>query len=185
MRVFILSTGRCGSVTFSKACVHLTNYTSGHESRAARVGEHRFEYQDRHIEADNRLSWFLGGLGRRFDPQHTLYVHLTRDSEQVARSFLARWDSPYPASMIRAFGQGIVTHRGWPEEERLDVCRFYVRTVNDNIAQFMRHQPLTMSVRLEAVRDDFPRFLDRIDAEGDLTAARAEWSTRHNASPRP
>lgn len=182
-RVFVLSTGRCGSTTFIRACDHLTNYTSGHETRAARVGDARFDYPERHIESDNRLSWMLGDLGRRFDPEQTLYVHLTRDREEVAQSFLKRFDSPYRAGIITAFSHAIVMHpKDWPAGKQIDLCRFYVDVVTNNIETFLEHQPHTLDVRLETADVDFPRFLSTIGAEGDLEAAQGEWGVRHNAS---
>lgn len=182
MRVFVLSTGRCGSTTFHRACSHLTNFTSGHESRQGRHGADRFSYPDDHVESDNRLSWLLGSLGARFDPDETVYVHLTRDREQVAQSFLRRWDSTYRAGIITAFAHGILQRREWPEEDRLDVCRTYVDVVNDNIRGFLRTQPRSIPVRLERVSDDFARFLEVIGGQGDLAAASAEWGVAHNAS---
>lgn len=89
MRVFVLTTGRSGSVTFARSCSHITNYSSAHESRAAEYGAARFDYADQHIEIDNRLSWFLGGLEERFPEAR--YVHLRRDPAADARSFAARW----------------------------------------------------------------------------------------------
>ncbi len=62
MNVFVLGTGRCGTTTFMKACRHVTNCTSGHETRVNHVGPERLSYPSNHIEADNRLSWFLGRL---------------------------------------------------------------------------------------------------------------------------
>jgi hypothetical protein len=35
MRVFVLNTGRCGSLTFTRACqASISNYTAAHESRS-------------------------------------------------------------------------------------------------------------------------------------------------------
>ena len=53
----------------------MTNFTAGHETRTNRLGAARLDYPDRHIEADNRLSFFLGKLNARWgDDAH--YVHL-------------------------------------------------------------------------------------------------------------
>ena len=169
-------------MSFSEACSHLTNFTAGHETRSARIGPGRFEFPPNHIEVDNRLSWQLGGLGARWDSEDVLYVHLQRDREAVARSHLKRWNSPYRASIIRAFGHGITQRvKDWPEEKRMEVCRHYVDTVTANITDFLRDRP-HVSVNLETVEVDFPRFLDRIGAEGDRDAAQAEWNILHNAS---
>lgn len=189
MRVFVLNTGRCGSMTTIRACEHLTNYTAGHETRTGVIGDGRFDYPDRHVEADNRLSWLLGELGERFG-DGPLYVHLRRDPEQVAASFLRRWRSwsrnPAGSSVVRAFAHGLVIHnQEWPESERHDVCRFYVRTVTKNIDAFLAARPNTMTVWLEDAATWLPTLWDRIGGEGDLDAALAEFGVRHNASRAP
>lgn len=183
MRVFVLSTGRCGSTTFARACEHLTNYSTAHESNAtAKLLDDRFDYPDAHIEVDNRLSWFLGELGARFDDTECLYVHLTRHPEDVAASFLRRWETNWRGGIIGAFAHGILmSPKDWPDEQKMDVCRFYVRTVNTNISEFLHTRP-SLTVSLEDIERDFDVFLQHISAEGDLDAARREWSINHNAS---
>lgn len=188
--VFVLSTGRCGSLTFAKACEHFTNYTSGHETRAVDViGPARFDYPPGHIESDNRLTWFLGQLAERFDDKETFYVHLQRDEEAVARSYLRRWASSHRSAIARVYGRELLMYaqpnslrsRVWPEDLRLAVCRSYVETVNSTIRHFVRERNW-MEVRLENIIEDFARFIDRIGAEGDLDAALHEWEIKHNAS---
>lgn len=184
MNVFVLGTGRCGSVTFSRACGHLSNYSCGHETLAKYSGPSRFAYPGRHIEVDNRLSWFLGQLAARFEGKEVFYVHLRRDPTAVARSYLRRWDSDptFRASIIRAFGHGLLKHTDdWLGEERMEVCRMYVNTVTSNVDDFLRGRP-SMTMWLEEVDDTFPVFLERINAEGDLEQARAEWRVAHNAA---
>lgn len=182
MRVFVLSTGRCGSTTFERACSHITNFTAGHETRRGYLFDRRFAYPDQHIESDNRLSWFLGGLDARFDPEHTRYVHLTRDPRRVARSYAQRWDTPFRSSMMRAFAHGIMIRREWRPEQRVRVARFYVATVTANIRAFLKGQTHTMEFPLEDAKTLFPRFWDWIGAEGDLDAALAEFDVRYNAT---
>jgi len=189
VRVFVLNTGRCGSMTTIRACEHLTNYTAGHETRTGGIGDGRLDYPDEHVEADNRLSWFLGDVGERYGDE-PLYVHLRRDPEQVAASFLRRWRSwssnPTGSSMVRAFAHGLVIHNSqWPEEERLDVCRFYVRTVTKNIETFLADKTNVMTVWLEEASIWFPMLWDRIGGEGDVGAATAEFGVRHNARRAP
>lgn len=180
MHVFILGTGRCGTTTFTQACGHLSNYTAGHETYGRAVGSGRFDYPDRHIEADNRLTWFLGELGRRYPD--AFYVHLRRHREEVVNSFLHRWNT---GSIIQAFAHQIVMHQQeWPVERRQEVCRFYVDTVTANIDQFLCGKR-AMTMWLHEAPDTFPAFLDRIGAEGDLAAACAEWAVRHNATQVP
>jgi len=74
MKVFILCTGRTGSVTIMKACEHIKNFTSGHESLSKKFGNERFEYADNHIEGDNRLSWHLGELQNDMVMMHFMFI---------------------------------------------------------------------------------------------------------------
>lgn len=175
MNVFVLSTGRCGSTTFSKACSHLTNYTSAHESRIRLCGDARLDYPGDHIESDNRLSWMLGRLERRFGSD-AFYVHLMRDREKVVQSFLRRWGK----GIIKAYEKGILM--GATGAEPIDVCVDYIHTATTNIEVFLEDKPKKMSLELENASEQFPKFLERIEAEGDLKAAVAEWSVKHNAS---
>lgn len=181
VNVFVLSTGRSGTATFATACTHLTNFTSGHEINARLVGEARLAYPPMHIEADNRLAWMLGGLAQRYDDRPVLYVHLIRDRAAVLASLIDRWDSPFRANITRAVGHGIITRiADWGPDEVADVCNFFIDTVTANITEFLRTRP-AMELHLETLPDDFPAFLDRIGAEGDLVAAAAELTVRHNA----
>lgn len=185
MRVFVLTTGRSGSTTFAHACGHITNFTSGHETRATRhYGSARFAYPDGHIEVDNRLAWFPSALDG-LDNDDTLWVHLRRDPGAVARSFLARWDYSRRGGIIEAFAHSIImNHRDWPDEDKLAMCRFMVDTVNGNIEYFLRGRPNVMTVALETIEDDFTAFWHRIGAEGRLEDALEEWQTKHAATPR-
>jgi hypothetical protein len=177
--VFVLCTGRCGSLTFAEACGHIDNFTAAHESRTNRVGSERLAYPPGHIEVDNRLSWLTGRLARRFSDEETFYVHLRRDSEATARSFLDRWHK----GIIRAYARGILAG-AHSQEDPMDVCLDYGRTVNANIAEFLSKRSNSMTVRLEEIDEAFPRFWERIGAVGDLEAAMEEWTVRHNRSPR-
>lgn len=182
MRVFVLSTGRCGSVTFAKAASHLRNYTAAHESRRRLAGPDRIRYPDQHVESDNRLSWMLGHLDAEYGDE-AFYVHLTRDRDAVARSYLRRWTYEYRGGIIEAFAHGILQNPSdWPEDERMDVCRYYVDTVNRNIESFMSGRPRVARVRLETGAADFEAVWRAIDGEGDLAAALREWDVAHNAS---
>ncbi|WP_051426110.1 hypothetical protein [Jiangella gansuensis] len=182
MRAFVLCTGRCGSVTFIKACAHIDNFSAGHETLASEVGTRRFAYPDDHVEADNRLSWFLGPLHARFGAD-ALFVHLRRDPVLVAQSFERRWDNGHNANIIKAFSEAVIPHRRErPVGERGELARFYVDTVTANIEAFLRTVPYSMTIDLEDAKDRFPEFWYRLGAEGDLDAALAEFDRRHNAS---
>lgn len=176
MNIFVLSTGRCGSLTFVKACEHITNYTTAHESRSRFLGEERVSFPANHIESDNRLSWFLGSLDRLYGKQ-AFYVHLIRDESRTARSFMNRYDK----GIIKAYRKHII--RGSLRSmSRHDLCLDYCRTVNANIEMFLRDKPLQMRFRLEHAQSDFREFWETIEAEGDLRSALEEWNTAYNAS---
>ncbi|MEJ2403621.1 MAG: hypothetical protein P8171_04925 [Candidatus Thiodiazotropha sp.] len=175
MNIFVLNSGRCGSTTFIRACSHITNYTSAHESRTRLVGADRFAYPPNHIEADNRLSWLLGRLQRHY-PNEVCYVHLTREIEACTTSFVKRAHF----GIIKAYREGILMGASTPSDEVL--AADYLDTVESNIALFLSNKPVVYQVRLEQAETDFKRFWKGIGAQGDLSAALAEWRIRHNAS---
>ena len=176
MNVFVLCTGRCGSTTFVEACGHIRNYSAAHESRSGLVGGGRLDYPPRHIEADNRLSWFLGWLERAYG-DGAFYVHLKRDELATARSFARR----YGSGIIDAYRTGILLG-GPPHPDPLRVCLDYYETVNANIEAFLKDKTKKVGVSLENAKEDFQNFWELVGAEGDLPAALSEWDKIYNAS---
>lgn len=177
MNVFVLGTGRCGTSTFVAACRHFTNFTAGHETLTRQLGAARFAYPPNHIEADNRLSWMLGRLDAAFG-RDAFYVHLIRDPEDVARSYADRWSEGI-GTLPAAYHRGIV-HQA--PADRLALCRDLVATVTANVEAFLRDKPF-MTISMESAAGAFPAFSATIGATGDISAAIAEWSTRHGATP--
>ncbi len=176
MNVFVLCTGRCGSMTFIKACSHIENYTAAHESRSGFLGEDHFRYPGNHIEADNRLSWFLGRMEKAYGDD-AFYVHLVRNHLDTARSFAYR----YNHGIIRAYRTAIV-YGCSPEAAAFDVCADYCETVNANITMFLKDKSHKMSLSLENAKEDFRVFWRLIAAEGNLSAALKEWDIAYNAT---
>ena len=176
MNVFVLSTGRCGSTTFIKACSHITNYSSAHESLSTRTGKQRLNYPENHIEADNRLSWLLGRLENTYGDD-AFYVHLNRNIEDTIASFSKRIDS----GIMKAYEQGILMHDNRAKLPS-DIARDYIDTVNSNIKLFLEEKPNQMSVSLETITSDFSTFWERINATGDIDVAIQEWDKKYNAS---
>lgn len=176
MNVFVLNAGRCGSSTFIQACRHIDNYSAGHETRLRMIGAARFAYPERHIEADNRLSWLLGRLDQAYGDR-AFYVHLTRDPDVCAVSFARRMDF----GIMKAYREGILLG-GEPAQDAHALARDYLDTVDGNIALFLRDKPRRMAFRLEHAEADFTAFWQAIEARGDLDAALLEWGTRYNAS---
>lgn len=172
--VFVLCTGRCGSVALAKACSHFSNYSAGHETNRA-TGPARLDYPAGHIEIDNRLAWFLGGLEQRYGDD-VFYLHLVRDESQVAASYDRRWH--HHGSLIRAFSEGICGQPLPGAEAAADLAE----TVNANIRGFLRDKTHVLTGDIEDVTTWFPRFAAAIGAEGDLQAALAEFGSCHNAT---
>jgi hypothetical protein len=180
--VFVLSPGRSGSKSFVEASKHLSNYSASHESRGGKLGEERFAYPQFHIEADNRLCWFLGPLSERFKDKEVLYVHLKRDFDATVDSFLHRLrNSTYRSSIIDAFAHGVLMKPGdWTPKEEVEVVRLYVSTIHSNIELFLSSRN-SIKVELGDNGSSFDLFLDQISAEGDLTLTRNTWQQIHNA----
>jgi len=176
MNVFVLNTGRCGSVTFSRAASHISNFTSGHETRSGQLGEGRLGYPDQHIEADNRLSWLLGRLDQKYGGD-AFYVHLTRNVHETARSFAGRHDR---GIMAAYHGSGILMGLRSPDPYELGLD--YCHTVTANVEMFLRDKPLKMHFPLEDAAELFPVFCDRIGADVDIKAALGEFTVKHNAT---
>ena len=163
-------------MTFIRACQHIDNYTADHESRVSLIGEERLNFPDNHIEADNRLSWMLGKLGKKYG-KDAFYVHLRRSREATATSLGRRWD--YSGSIVRAYTEGILMAGKVRGQE---YCEDYVDTVTDNIEHFLRDKPHQMTIELENIKEGFRKFWDAIGAEGDLQAALEELSHYYNRS---
>ena len=190
MNVFVLSTGRCGSMTFSRACRYVTNYTTAHEGSA----DYTLKYPDRHIEVDNRLSWMLGMLHEKYPRAY--YVHLLRDRRAAAHSYAARGAQQWCRILhgwIFAHKQGRPVKRAGPlkpgtirqllDQVDLEVEALQmVDTINANIRQFTGDKP-HITIRIETAAELFPAFWQRIRARGNLEAALAELARRYNRGP--
>ena len=175
MNVFILNPGRCGSSTFIRACRHISNYTAGHETRLTMTGAERLAYPPMHIEADNRLSWLLGRLDRRFGDD-AYYVHLTRDHLASVESFSRRAHF----GIMQAYREGLLL--GGQGQSDQEIARDYLETIDANIALFLKDKSRKMAFRLAHAGEDFPLFWRRIHAQGNLPQALLEWEIRYNAS---
>ena len=177
MNVFVLNSGRCGSTTFIKACHHICNYTSSHESKRGCLGELLLDYPENHIEADNRLTWFLGRLDLKYGDDAT-YIHLTRDVEAVARSYSKRLRK---GTIIPAYRGNIL--RSIPDEtSNFEVAMDYCQTANENIKMFLRDKTKKMTIDIDNPKASFKEFWGLIGADGELDLALAEFDFKYNSS---
>jgi hypothetical protein len=148
--IFILGTGRCGTLSFAKACSHIKNYTAAHESKISAI-EGRFNYPEYHIEVDNRLSWFLGILSRKYKNQDTLYVHLYRNKNDVVNSFMDR-------KGYRAISDGFIKNiclQTNVNDNRQILLERMVDTVRFNIEEFFenRNYEECMEIKIETIQN--------------------------------
>ncbi len=183
MRVFILCSGRSGSLTFVKACHHITNFTAAHESRSRLLGAGRFDYPDGHIEADNRLAWFPGALERSFGNE-AIYVHLLRDRSKTIESYNRRWVRN--GSLIRAYCEGIhqIALHKLDRKRRLEVVGDFYDNINENIRQFVKDKDHVLTLNIENMEEGFPQFWKLIEAEGNLELALETFQRSFNRSKR-
>jgi len=181
MNVFVLCTGRSGSTSFIKACQHITNYSASHESLTDKLGKKRFAFPVNHIEADNRLSWQLGHLDQKYG-KAAFYVHLKRNKQAIAHSYMNRF--LMPKSMIYAYANGIKKQppEGLSKAEKYEICLDYVDAVNTNIELFLKDKPQQITIDLNDIETGFKKFWKDIKAEGDLNLARSEFEKKHNKS---
>lgn len=178
MRVFVLTTGRAASKTFAQACQYIDGMTSAHESNCGQVLS-RLDYPDNHIEIDNRLVWFLGGMDKRYQDSDTFYVYLTRDNEKVVESYLSRWH--FSVSIVRAFYHGILMIPKKPDiGTARESCRLFVQTVDENTRYFLQHRSNWSQVRVENLEQDFFQFMDKAGLSGDKQALSKAINSVHN-----
>lgn len=156
----------------------MTNFTAAHESRVPRLGDDRVAFPGRHIEVDNRLSWFLGRLDRAYG-NNAHYVHLSRDPARVAASWSRRFG--VLGGIAPAYRDNILAGASSDRPiSRREAAADYVRTVTENIDLFLKDKDKVMRLPVEDIAEGFPRFWEWIGADGNLDAAMSEWSTIHD-----
>jgi hypothetical protein len=113
------------------------------------------------------LSWLLGRLDRAYG-DIAFYVHLSRNVEETAASFVKR----YERRIIRAYrGDGVIMGLG-EDVEPMAVALDYCDTVNSNIRGFLKTKTKTMDFRFEKGKEDIAVLCERIGAEVDIRARR-------------
>lgn len=181
MNVFVLTTGRTGSTTLSKACSHISNFTSGHETLCKEIADKRLDYPLNHIEIDNRLSFYLGSLDKKYG-DNAFYVHLNRLENKVSTSFNKRWFGD--CSIIRAFAESIkfLSIDSLSNEEKNIICKEYVKITNDNIDFFLKDKSNVLRIDIDKMDSDFIKFWNFIKAKGKYEDALNEFNVIYNAT---
>ncbi|MEL4455027.1 hypothetical protein [Lutimonas vermicola] len=181
MNIFVLSTGRTASTTFSKACSHIENYSFGHESLRDKISHERLNYPDNHIEVDNRLSFFLGSLDQKYG-NSAFYVHLLRNSSETASSFNKRWQNKHSIIKAYAYAINFLQIENLTKREKLNVCKDYVNITNANIGLFLKDKSKVLEINVSTIKEDFEFFWNSIGAKGDINKALDEFNVKYNPS---
>lgn len=169
MRVFVTGTGRCGSVCFSKACGHITNFSSAHESESFDL-----IYSDSHIEVNPQL-WIVIPLVVKKYP-NAKWVHLVRDPDTCIPSIAALGHG----SVSRAFSHLFITIAS--ESEADSAKRLYeasTQNIRSNFSSLISPEN-QMEIRLENAKDKWSEFWSFIGAEGDFDESQRCWDTPVN-----
>lgn len=171
-RVFIVCTGRCGSVSFREACRYATNYRTGHESHCGFL-----EYPDQWIEVNNHLRCVIPHMANKYPD--ALWVHLIREPKGCIRSLermndgahMRAYQALYP-SVMPSHNLGDVAYRYyWAENDAINV-QLTALVAN----------PQRRVMRLESIKDEWADFWQWIGAEGDDQASLAAWDVRRNTT---
>lgn len=177
--VFVLCAGRCGSRTLAVACREIRNWSVGHESRASYL-HGRLDYPPQHIEVDNRLSFFLGQLHEHYR-DGPLYVHLTRNTEDTAKSFLRQGVNYNKGhGIIPAFIKSINRVPNIHSVDKLQAAMKYIEMTNSNIRLFLKDKPHVIHMNIEEPQDAFRKLWWLTEAKGDYEAACKKLGQRVN-----
>ncbi|TQE98781.1 MAG: hypothetical protein FKY71_12035 [Spiribacter salinus] len=133
-----------------------------------RCGSTTFAVASKHI---------TGSLDKVYG-NRAFYVHLIREREEVAHSFVKRYNSGIMEAYRKRVFIGLSSHKTSP----LEVCRHYYDTVNANIEMFLKDKDSQLTVWLNNAEEGFASFWNQIGAQGDKAAAIREWQHQHNAS---
>ena len=127
MNVFILSPGRTATTTLSEAFSCVKGWSSAHESRSQLLGDERVNYPEKHLEFDNRLTWFLPRLTKKYSSS-ALLVIVQKKQCRLASSYNKRW---YKMNIMKSYSQGILMRD--LKDNNLDVCKDYVSNVYEHL----------------------------------------------------
>lgn len=151
MRVFVLGTGRCGTVTFSKACTLIKNFSSSHESKTSfsRKKFGCFEYPENHIEIDPRLSYHYPILKKKYP--EAIFFHLKRNREECVVSLSKR----------KSLSNYSIFHYGWFDGDYRRAAEMYYDNTTLMLENYIYHDKTLL---LYNIKEDFIKFCKIIKA---------------------
>jgi len=180
MKVFVIGTGRCGTTTFARACSHIKNFTSAHESTGGMRNRDRLRFADNHIEINPHLSWMLPVVAKLNGIDGAIWVHLQRKRAEVVASWVKRGPKIGPGLWI-PLAMRVDAKKLTPEQYR-EACEICYDSMVGTIESFLVKAKFTMHIWLDEIEQRWPMFWRRIEARGNYDASFAELQQRHNAS---
>lgn len=168
MRAFVVGTGRCGTTTFSEACMHATNYTVGHETATGRIAD--WGYPENHIEVSAPLVVAIPILRRRYPAAR--WVHLIRaDKRTCAQSLRAMSLGRTVRAFAWVFFQSHNPNLTVASEAMYD-C------LNGMCDLMLPEERFTLT--LEHAKEQWLACWQFMRCEGDYHASLQEWDVRYN-----
>ena len=165
MNIFIVGTGRCGTVTMSKACKHISNFTSNHETHK---GATDFIYPDNHIEIDGALCHFIPTIKEKYPDAK--WIHLWRDPEPTIVSLSKRPSLQFYSRFH---------FRVDKQNQRKLAEMYYYNTIG--LVDSML--PDALKVNLSDIKTGgWKKVWDYIGAEGNYDTALLEFNKKYNKS---
>ena len=173
MRVFVVSTGRCGSTTFSKACQFISNYTVAHQWHHGQVGN--YEYPDDHIEVDPRLSYSLPLLIEKYPTAK--YIHLQRERESCIKSLSKRKSTGF---FMRFHFGAIDKNLQKGAEVYYDITNSLINKILLGANSQTIHVWLENLISLDYENNDWQKIWNFIKAQGNFKDSLAQWKIKYN-----
>lgn len=172
MRVFVTCIGRCGSVSFRKACRYTTNFRTGHETNCGQL-----EYPDNFIEVSPQIRSVIQPIATKYPD--ALWVHLYRDPAACMRS-LIRLEH---GDVLRAYQKLFPSIM--PSNQLVDVAERFYYAENNRIELALRlavPEANRRVMHLETIQDEWSEFWDWIGAEGNYMASLLAWDVKRNTA---
>lgn len=178
-RVFVLTPGRNGSTTISKAFEHSEKFSSGQQTNWGKFFPERLEYPDNHVESDARNLFFAHLIAEKYHSEETHWIVLERDLAEISYSYAKRRTRK---GIVRNFSRGVLDSSPKFETDWVKSAEAYVYSADSIIKGFIRGRQNVHTIPLENPFKSFTDLWTILDAGKGLEKALDEWRTRHNSS---